>query len=180
MQTWVRTVGFVRNEPDTDNYGFIEDNCYVPLSTATSIVRCYDIDDLVSSSTEDMDDFKTDIRSEIHAALNGFCVTCKCEETDCIMAEFCALRAKYAPYYFARVKCKDDDHPWIEKGKFAWYLIHPDERERMERILNGTDNPLYDLVHQLMYNPDVLPAEMIRSRREAKEHFEEQKKRKIE
>lgn len=34
-------------------------------------------------------------------------------------------------------------------------LIHPSERERMERYLTGTSNPIHDLVHELRYNPAV-------------------------
>lgn len=37
-----------------------------------------------------------------------------------------------------------------------WCIVHPTERERMERYLNGTANPMYDLVHELRYNPGVL------------------------
>jgi len=33
------------------------------------------------------------------------------------------------------------------------YLVHPDEKEHMERYLAGTDDPLYDLVHELRFNP---------------------------
>lgn len=33
------------------------------------------------------------------------------------------------------------------------YLVHPDEREHMERFLAGTDDALYDYVHHLKYDP---------------------------
>lgn len=36
-----------------------------------------------------------------------------------------------------------------------WAVVHWEERERMERYLAGTHNPLYDLVHELRYNPVV-------------------------
>lgn len=40
-----------------------------------------------------------------------------------------------------------------QQGK--WCIVHSDERERMERHLNGTTNPIHDLVHELRYNPRV-------------------------
>ena len=56
--------------------------------------------------------------------------------------------------------------------KLYWYVVHPDENERMERILNGTDNPLYDLVHELRYNP-AISSGLSTERKEAKDRFEE-------
>lgn len=49
-----------------------------------------------------------------------------------------------------------------------WCVVHPDERERMERYLSGTHNPLHDLVHELRYNPRVGVAP---EKEAAKEHF---------
>lgn len=60
-----------------------------------------------------------------------------------------------------------------------WCVVHPDEHERMERILNGTDNPLYDLVHELRYNPNM-PTHLGVERKEAQEDFEQKKKQKRE
>ena len=34
-----------------------------------------------------------------------------------------------------------------------FYLVHPEESEHMERYLAGTDDPMYDLVHELRYHP---------------------------
>ena len=34
-----------------------------------------------------------------------------------------------------------------------WVFIHPSERDRMERFLAGTLDPMHDLVHELRYNP---------------------------
>lgn len=33
------------------------------------------------------------------------------------------------------------------------YIVHPDEREHMERYLAGTDDPISDLVHEFRFNP---------------------------
>lgn len=60
----------------------------------------------------------------------------------------------------------------VHNTTLYWYVVHPDENERMERILNGTDNPLYDLVHELRYNP-AMPAGLSAERKEAQERFEE-------
>ena len=53
-----------------------------------------------------------------------------------------------------------------------WCIVHPDERERMERILAGTDNPIHDLVHELRYNPNIT-TQLGGERREAKEDLEQ-------
>lgn len=44
-------------------------------------------------------------------------------------------------------------HQVVSQG--IWAVVHFEERERMERYLAGTHNPLYDLVHELRYNPVV-------------------------
>ena len=38
------------------------------------------------------------------------------------------------------------------------YLLDPSEHEHMERYLAGTDDPMYDFVHELRHNPRALPA----------------------
>jgi len=47
------------------------------------------------------------------------------------------------------------EYQMLDKSIPGWYVVHPDENERMERILAGTNNPLYDLVHELRYNPAI-------------------------
>ena len=76
--------------------------------------------------------------------------TCNCDPTsgvvcnkqDASSPHECILH-EYLPFYVISVAQKGD------------YMVHPCERERMERILNGTDDPMYDLVHELRYNPHV-------------------------
>ncbi len=46
------------------------------------------------------------------------------------------------------------------------YLMHPCEREHMERYLAGTDDPMYDFVHELRYGANALGG---REKLEAKE-----------
>lgn len=55
-----------------------------------------------------------------------------------------------------------------ERGK-EFYLVHPSEREHMERYLAGTDNPLYDLVNELRYNPNLAFGSEVRA---AEQNFE--------
>ncbi len=35
--------------------------------------------------------------------------------------------------------------------RVAIYILHPDERDHMERYLAGTDDPMYDFIHELRY-----------------------------
>lgn len=52
------------------------------------------------------------------------------------------------------------------------YVVDPSENEHMERFLAGTDDPLYDLVHELRYNPKIRLGEDVQ---EAESHFKKQK-----
>jgi hypothetical protein len=90
-------------------------------------------------------------------------------------AESCPLEKAYGPFYLFPYIAKKiiDVQP---KGHVYWCIAHPDERQRIERILNGTDNPIYDLVHELRYNPSM-PMHLGVERSAAKEDFEQQKKR---
>ena len=57
------------------------------------------------------------------------------------------------------------------------YLLDPSEREHMERYLAGTDDPMYDFVHELRYNPNrAFPASP--ELEKVKSDFENNKKRK--
>jgi hypothetical protein len=52
------------------------------------------------------------------------------------------------------------------------FVVDPSENEHMERFLAGTDDPLYDLVHELRYNPHFrLDAEI----QSAENHFKRNK-----
>ena len=58
-----------------------------------------------------------------------------------------------APFYEITVENlvtrQTGEEPYLQ------FMVHPDERERMQRVLNGTDNPMWDYVHELRYNPDI-------------------------
>lgn len=53
-----------------------------------------------------------------------------------------------------------------------WFVVHPSEEEHMERYLAGTDDPMYDFVHEMRYNPDSVFG---KERQEAEAHFKKQK-----
>ena len=52
------------------------------------------------------------------------------------------------------------------------YIVHPSEKEHMERYLAGTDDPMYDFVHELRYNPDSLFG---KEKEAAESHFKKHK-----
>lgn len=52
------------------------------------------------------------------------------------------------------------------------YILHPYEHERMERFLAGTEDPMYDLVHELRYNPNIKLSSEVQ---EAESHFKKHK-----
>lgn len=73
----------------------------------------------------------------------------------------CKMPKTVVPLYVITVKNKTC-HPLWNTTESKWfipptldYIVHPDEREHMERFLAGTDDPVYDLVHELQYNPIV-------------------------
>jgi hypothetical protein len=63
----------------------------------------------------------------------------------------------------------------INKKRTKRHIIHPDEKEHVERFLAGTDDPLYDFIHELRYNPKFMLGNDVE---EAKNEFT--KKRKFE
>lgn len=63
--------------------------------------------------------------------------------------------AHYGPFYLFPYKPRKKANAHQDETELWWCIVHPDERERMERILSGTDNPLHDLVHELRYNPNI-------------------------
>lgn len=58
--------------------------------------------------------------------------------------------------------------------KNGGFVVDPCEKEHMERFLAGTDDPLYDLVHELRYNPNIRLGEEVR---EAENHFKKKLKK---
>lgn len=56
----------------------------------------------------------------------------------------------------------------ITAKKYGDFIVDPCEKEHMERFLAGTDDPLYDLVHELRYNPSTRLGKDVQ---EAESHF---------
>jgi len=77
-------------------------------------------------------------------------------------------------YVFPTVVNELDDEK--DKTSVVWCIVHPEESERMERILAGTDNPLYDLVHELRYNPNI-SSKLGAEREDAQQDFNQKRAR---
>lgn len=200
---WVRTIGCIQEHKSLDpEYisGWNRNRCYISLSSAVSVHICNTLSDLQGLTGNWTESPKAvfDVACKVHECLCAHNETCTCmcqllpkdyekwyagETKGCTMFPVdvydttdvieCAVHTQYAPYYFVAVKPNAADNK--DGYKILWHLIHPDEREHMERILAGTDNPIYDLVHELRYNPRVGIADVA----EAKADFES-KKRKLE
>ena len=76
---------------------------------------------------------------------------------------------KYRKHWVRQTK--DDDY-YQTTAPIMLYIVHPDEREHMERFLAGTDDALYDYVHHLKYDP--LHGTEVKA---AKEEYEAQAKK---
>lgn len=51
------------------------------------------------------------------------------------------------------------------------YLVHPSERENMQRFISGTDNTLHDYTEQLKYGPPDQEEQWSRNSHEARNNF---------
>lgn len=86
------------------------------------------------------DFYPIEMRNELRRiSLNT--IDCKCPDLD---GQYYHCSCDYGPWFPIYILTTED------KSK---YCLHPDEREHMERFLAGTDNPIYDLVHELRFNP---------------------------
>lgn len=79
---------------------------------------------------------------------------------DCKCDKWCTCPLPIYPLYLILAKNKFvKEYYGANNGnefgtpKTVFYMIHPDEREHMERFLAGTDDALYDYVEHLKYNP---------------------------
>jgi hypothetical protein len=90
------------------------------------------------------------------------CVKCECKDGNCHVNNTYTCINNTFPIYCVSV------------GKVE-YIVDPSENEKLERILEGTDNPMYEFVHELRYNPNSFMKG--RELQEAKEDFEDQKKK---
>lgn len=85
---------------------------------------------------------------------------------------------KHGPFYLFPAPFPKEDQNTSDYTDMYWCIVHPEENERMERIISGTDNPLYDFVHELRYNPNI-SSKLGSEREEAQDDFEQSKKRKV-
>jgi hypothetical protein len=84
----------------------------------------------------------------IHSEVNDWAADgAKCGVENCAgLPGTCPLNAM-APFYEISVNGKG--------GALLQFMVHPEESERMQRIVAGTDNPMWDYVFQLQFNPDI-------------------------
>ncbi len=78
--------------------------------------------------------------------------TCECEPSDTV-ANTKASIEKYATFFPLYIITL---HNWT--ANMQEYIVDPSEHEHMERYLAGTDDPMYDFVHELRNNPRALPS----------------------
>lgn len=94
--------------------------------------------------------------------------TCTCDSDDwftctCITDVFPVYELTVANHHIEILNQKTNSQ-FVPKT--LTYLLHPCEREHMERYLAGTDDPMYDFVHELRYGPNAMGG---RERSEAKD-----------
>jgi hypothetical protein len=88
-------------------------------------------------------------------------IKCKCTAGNCIVNETLTCIRALFPIYCVKTDGKE-------------YLVEFSQYEKLERILEGTDNPMYDFVHELRYNPNSFMKG--RELQEAEKDFEVNKK----
>ncbi len=165
---FVKTVFFAPSK-DTDKQASWNTRlAYMPLSSALSI-RCTTSDRWITrchpDNNVDWTAFEFDYADserektliELHNVLNE-CITDKehmCDDTNAACAFTvldnvpCNIMKHLFPLYTILAhETSNNDMKFI-----GWFVVHPDERDRMERILAGTNDPIHDLVHELRYNP---------------------------
>ncbi len=112
------------------------------------------------------------------------CTKGKSIEIDTMDPECKGIERLY-PLYLVRVKnlYPEENGTTIDGNDFrvmpvCSYYLHPCEKEHMERYLAGTDDPMYDFVHELRYNPRAMF--LSPDLQSAREDFEGKKRRRQE
>ncbi len=173
---FVKTCYVAPTESDPEYY-YSTMGAFVSLATASRI-RCTNKDDWYGRTYEHgaliWTAFETDIWNgpleDLHFVLNGMLdEERKCKAPECVFvndatdAPTCGIMDHLFPLY-TFIMNHEIDKPGGTSVP-CWFVVHPDERARMERILAGTDNPIHDLVHELRYNPRLaLGAEVAEAR----------------
>ncbi len=87
----------------------------------------------------------------------------------------CACFETVLPVYAVVIASKEETKNSRNRVPCLLYLIHPLEREKMERFIDGTDDPMWDYVHQLRYGPpDDSSLVRLRTSQDAQRHFQQQ------
>lgn len=143
---------------------------FIPLNKASHVRRVDDRDQLTKFRV-----LRGAGSIEITESWNELIITCvhlhlpkDCDELTAFPSYFVYLKDSNIVY-------PPDVTEVDEQKQGVWCLLHPCERERMERHLSGTDSPIYDLVHELRYNPHVGVGP---EKSEAAAHFLEEKRQK--
>jgi len=80
--------------------------------------------------------------------------------------------ASQLPLYIITVPNVWNAYPQYYNGTIPTlrFIVHPNERDRMERILGGTYGPMHDLVHHLQFSPELpLATQGAKARYEARQ-----------
>lgn len=140
-----------------NNHGFIcvkaRHKKWIPVKTITKVIQFQTLDEYK--------DYKDQRNLSAHFNLESH-IACKCK-TSCVLDQSMTCMKSNFPIYLVFV------------SELA-YLVEFSEYEKLERILEGTDNPMYDFVHELRYNPNSFMKG--RELQEAENDFDINKKRK--
>lgn len=203
MRVWVKVIGsFSKNKYEKEigtfvppsNHSLKDLQQHKLLSSDTSSIWCLRHPDCLYEGLVREDDWKFYDFKRLHDTLCELSKDVVCPSKNITEAKWkegaeactfyskydpspCPLLQHYFPLYLFAAPSALGDFGHSGNIEYVWWVVHPDERERMERILNGTDNPLYDLVHELRYNPNISSKLGGAERLEAEEDF---KKRKLE
>lgn len=194
--SFVKVLGFIgvnHKEEQWSQFYDYDHTEYMPLPASRSVKLVKETNQLFYILCQPTEKILRKICWEFHGVLANLFTSTACEwkSGKKEMCSFCSWKyeSKLPPcpiaealgsfYVFPYVPDPNIDRVTVSDpfwvGDFEatlfWCIVHPDERERMERILGGTDNPIYDLVHELRYNPNITN-QLGGERREAKEDLE--------
>lgn len=124
---------------------------FIPKALIVKVERAENIEELFKMYVLNSDPYD---RTELYLEFKVICELvsgspCKC--------------SSHEPY----CKCYPDIFPLyaihIHTPRSFSYVVHPNEKEHMERYLAGTDDALYDFVHFLRYLPSAAISEVSRA-----------------
>lgn len=120
-------------------------NMYYPLSNARCF-QCVTREEYIETRLLFGDNSSSEVDESVHFYFNLLTET-KCNVNQCAFhredAPHCPLLDLFFPIY---AMLTTDP---MDLKRMEWVIIHPSERDRMERFLAGTLDPMHDLVHEL-------------------------------